>query len=261
MDYSKIGNRLKLARERKGLSYDQIFEITRIQPSILEGIEEGRAEVSPVFLRGFIKSYARSLGIIPEELFKEVKGEVFLEEGDKKKSSDGLLDEVSVKKIKGKKLIWMILVGVIVLSIIWILNASKRNQEQNLEKEEVRLDKPIGLDKPIEPITTKAHKSDVSKSDVLEKDLVLPTPLEQIKKSMFKEEVVIQSSTPLKIYFKTDQHATVTKNLKALVWFTIKAKKSIYLRFDEKRGDIQFFYNGEQVLVEDTFFEKVFRSE
>ena len=75
MDYSRIGNRLKLVRERKGLSYEQIFEITRIQPSILEGIEEGKATVSPVFFKGFIKNYARSLGIDPEEMFKEAQRE------------------------------------------------------------------------------------------------------------------------------------------------------------------------------------------
>ena len=49
MNYSKIGEHLRLIRERKGLSYEQIFEITKIQPSILQGIEEGQSPVSPVF--------------------------------------------------------------------------------------------------------------------------------------------------------------------------------------------------------------------
>ena len=60
--YSKIGAQLKLVRERKGLSLYQVFEVTRIQASILRDIEEGSSDMAPVFLKSFIKTYCQFFG-------------------------------------------------------------------------------------------------------------------------------------------------------------------------------------------------------
>ena len=102
MDYSKIGNHLRLVRERKGLSHEQIFEITRIQPSILRGIEEGKASIAPGFLKGFIKTYARSLGLDLEDIFNQLEKEnqqkEALKEETKKPSSDSIKKQQSYLK-------------------------------------------------------------------------------------------------------------------------------------------------------------------
>ena len=71
MDYKKIGAFLKKEREQKGLSYPQVFEITRIQPSILKSIEEGEPQISEVFFKNFIKTYVKFLGLDLHEVLKE----------------------------------------------------------------------------------------------------------------------------------------------------------------------------------------------
>jgi len=63
-----IGERLKKIRLEKGLSLAQIHRKTRIHPSILEALEEGRLiNKSPVYIHGFLKIYCKALGLKPED--------------------------------------------------------------------------------------------------------------------------------------------------------------------------------------------------
>ena len=274
MDILKAGQRLKLARERKGLSYEQIFETTRIQPSILKGIEEGEAPVSPVFLKGFIKTYARSLGLDPEELFK----------GEEDKTKDHLKKEIKPsheakrEKKPGYLKYFLFLMGfVIVAQGVRFLYFAKKgapveeaplSPKEELAKEELKKDPAFETEKMVKEDRgeTPVLKSEagpeatnsVKKAGVLEGSH--SALFYQIKQSAFKKELLIQSSEPLEIYFKTDKQAsTVTKRLEPLIWFQIKAKNRIYLRFDKNRGEAHIFYNGQKVFTGNRdFFEKIF---
>lgn len=75
---SELGNRLKEAREAKGLSLEELQEITKIQVRYLVGIEEGNYSMMPgkFYTRAFIKQYAEAVDLVPEELFEEYKDEV-----------------------------------------------------------------------------------------------------------------------------------------------------------------------------------------
>lgn len=72
------GELLRFEREQAGLSLERVAAIARIRPSILEAIESGQTEDMPsVYLRGYLRSYARALGIDPadvEEQIAQVKG-------------------------------------------------------------------------------------------------------------------------------------------------------------------------------------------
>ena len=65
-----IGDLFRNQREKMGLSHAQVSETTRIRPYILEALENENWEVlpSPVFVTGFIRSYARSLGLEQEKI-------------------------------------------------------------------------------------------------------------------------------------------------------------------------------------------------
>lgn len=65
-----VGVLLKNEREERGLSYDRISETTKLRPPILEAIENQDWDQlpSPVFVTGFIRSYARALGLDEEKL-------------------------------------------------------------------------------------------------------------------------------------------------------------------------------------------------
>ena len=65
-----IGSYLKHKRERKHLSLTEVARVTRIPAPALESIEGDRFDELPgeVFVRGFLKSYAQALGVVPEEI-------------------------------------------------------------------------------------------------------------------------------------------------------------------------------------------------
>ncbi len=68
-EITSIGQLLRGTREKKNLTYEDVFQVTRLRPSIVKALEDEAWEElpSPVFIRGFIKSYAHALGIDESE--------------------------------------------------------------------------------------------------------------------------------------------------------------------------------------------------
>lgn len=66
----ELGTILREARETKGLTASQVQERTKISARFIEAMEEGRYQdlPTPVHVRGFLKNYARFLGLDPQPL-------------------------------------------------------------------------------------------------------------------------------------------------------------------------------------------------
>jgi cytoskeleton protein RodZ len=63
---------LKNAREAKGLTLEQISDITRIAETSLEAIERGEVSILPqAYVRAFIREYADTVGLDPAELMRK----------------------------------------------------------------------------------------------------------------------------------------------------------------------------------------------
>ena len=64
------GRELKQVRERMGLELQTVSKETKISLKILESLEEESFEKLPplVYLKGFLKSYAQSLGLDPQKV-------------------------------------------------------------------------------------------------------------------------------------------------------------------------------------------------
>ncbi|MDH7999510.1 helix-turn-helix domain-containing protein [Bacillus cereus] len=75
---TELGQKLKEARGTKGLSIDQLHEITKIQKRHLVAIEEGNYDVLPgaFYARAFIKQYADGVGLNGEELLVEYQSTI-----------------------------------------------------------------------------------------------------------------------------------------------------------------------------------------
>ena len=61
----KVGDILKESREQQKYSIDDISRLTKISPDFIRYLEEGSYHMLPdeVYIKGFIKSYARVLGL------------------------------------------------------------------------------------------------------------------------------------------------------------------------------------------------------
>lgn len=70
MDLKEFGRQLKEERLRQGLDLTEVMEKTKISRVSLEAIEEGneRALPHPVYAKGFVKNYARFLGLDADKM-------------------------------------------------------------------------------------------------------------------------------------------------------------------------------------------------
>lgn len=68
-----LGERFRAAREQRGLTLSDVAEHVRIRSVYLAAIEEGnwKAIGAPVYIRGFLRTYARFLGLDPEDAVAE----------------------------------------------------------------------------------------------------------------------------------------------------------------------------------------------
>ena len=64
------GQRLQRVRVRRGIEIDEIAGVTKVNPTYLRFIEEERFDDLPaaVYVRGFLKCYARCIGLDPDRV-------------------------------------------------------------------------------------------------------------------------------------------------------------------------------------------------
>jgi cytoskeletal protein RodZ len=72
-----IGAELRNARKARELSIEEISRVTKISPSVLRAIEHDDFDRVPggLFTRGFLRSYAREIGLDPEEIVQEYRAQ------------------------------------------------------------------------------------------------------------------------------------------------------------------------------------------
>ncbi len=70
-----IGGELRLARRAKALSVDDISRATKISPALLKALENDDFERLPpgLFTRGYLRAYAREVGIDPESVVQRYR--------------------------------------------------------------------------------------------------------------------------------------------------------------------------------------------
>src|SRR5512136_2744554 len=67
-----VGAKLKKIRQEKGLSIEDVQKQTKIHPNILKAIEEDNfINLSPVYVKGFLKIYCKFLGVDPSQYILE----------------------------------------------------------------------------------------------------------------------------------------------------------------------------------------------
>src|SRR6187402_615118 len=73
---SDFGGKLRLARERRGISLRQIAASTKISVAALEALERNDVSKLPggIFSRAFVRSYAVEVGLDPDETVREFLG-------------------------------------------------------------------------------------------------------------------------------------------------------------------------------------------
>lgn len=136
MNFQELGLALRHERESKGLSIKAVIEATKISRINLVALENGdRSSLPhPVYTKGFVKSYARLLGLDADELSMVIDREYQAEEQDAGSVAYDVSPHAekafheSDAPVKSKRSVWPSILIVVILAcavLVLVLNLNK----------------------------------------------------------------------------------------------------------------------------------------
>ncbi|GFN23792.1 MAG: helix-turn-helix domain-containing protein [Thermoanaerobacteraceae bacterium] len=148
----RIGEELRRAREEKGITLREAEEATKIRLKYLDALEKEDFQQFPgrVYAIGFLRSYARYLGLDPQELVEELKAELPPEEEEEYRVASPREGHREKTKKRGISRWWAV---VLVLFLLWGLNYLY-NQSRPVPEESPQLPPPArngGVTPPAAP--------------------------------------------------------------------------------------------------------------
>lgn len=200
---TELGNRLKEAREAKGLSLEDLQELTKIQKRYLIGIEEGNYSMMPgkFYVRAFIKQYCEAVGLDSEEIFEQYKSEipsVYSEELPEQLSRVQSRKTIPAGDSKVVELLPKILAAVLVIGaavLIWVLVLNYMSNPDNDDKKDAKQSDAVDYNKSEEfnkEEDNADQKQNEEKSDSSEKKNEVDTAVKDEEK---EQNLAVTSSS------------------------------------------------------------------
>ncbi len=120
-----IGEFFRQVRETKGLTIDEVASKTRIRTDFVKALEDGNFAKLPdqVFARGFVRSYARSLGLDEEDAihrFAQSAGTYYDKQAERERLRVRQAEEERKRQVNRKAV--AIAIGIAILTLIFLLS-------------------------------------------------------------------------------------------------------------------------------------------
>ncbi|AIY73627.1 TPA: helix-turn-helix domain-containing protein [Bacillus tropicus] len=200
---TELGQKLKEARETKGLSVDQLHEVTKIQKRHLVAIEEGNYDVLPgaFYARAFIKQYADAVGLNGEELLVEYQSTIpQSEKRDVPQVSTGQKTQETMQKSSSWPIadhmpkilvaLLVIAVGVVIWFVFQALTGKGDEKVPNAQSEKIEVKKAENS-----PLDTKKDEVKAEEPKKEEPKKEEPKKEEQPAQSTGQQEVKVVGTT------------------------------------------------------------------
>jgi cytoskeletal protein RodZ len=124
-----LGEKLRQAREERGISISEVAEQTRISPLYIESIENDNYKTLPggIFNKGFVRSYAKFIGFDEQEALSDYsklasENEVLAEQPLKVYKSEVLTDDRSNTSMLPTLVFAVVILGLMTAGILFLLN-------------------------------------------------------------------------------------------------------------------------------------------
>ncbi|CUS38006.1 conserved hypothetical protein [Candidatus Nitrospira nitrosa] len=120
-----VGEFFRQVRETKGLTIDEVASKTRIRTDFVKALEDGNFAKLPdqVFARGFVRSYARSLGLDEEDAihrFIQSAGSFYEKQDERERLKVRQIEEDRKRQANRKAV--AIAIGIAVLTLVFLLS-------------------------------------------------------------------------------------------------------------------------------------------
>ena len=222
---------LKQARETKGIGLEAVHEATKIPMDALRAIEEGYTvrTLSPFYYRGFLKIYARYLGVNPSEVVDDFQEEKLPQRAVKKTEEKKPKRLAPLVTPQTKALIIKVLLAVFVLlffikGVSLLVHRKPRLMVQSAtqaarlhEKKELAKAKPV--------VVSEKKKSP--------ENALAPTPLAAVP-SESKKDLSPPAPAPQKI----DLAVRAQKD----TWLQVKVDGGIVFQSTLKKGAVEIWH-------------------
>ncbi|MBH0176760.1 MAG: helix-turn-helix domain-containing protein [Nitrospira sp.] len=133
-----VGEFFRQVRETKGLTVDEVSSKTRIRSDFVKALEDGNFSKLPdqVFARGFVRSYARSLGLDEEDAIQRFakSAGTFYEKQDERERLKVRQAEEERKRQSNRKAV-AVVIGIAVLTLIFLLSREQSTVLKRAEPE------------------------------------------------------------------------------------------------------------------------------
>ncbi|MEK7236395.1 MAG: RodZ domain-containing protein [Nitrospirota bacterium] len=164
-----IGEFFRQVRETKGLTIDEVASKTRIRTDFVKALEDGNFAKLPdqVFARGFVRSYARSLGLDEEDAihrFVQSAGAYYDKQIERERLKLRQAEEERKRQANRKAV--AVAIGIAIFTLIFLLS----REQSSLLVHRSSSDLPASGSKRIAPPTPESH--DVSPNQ--QSEAVLP---------------------------------------------------------------------------------------
>lgn len=115
-----LGEKLRQAREERGISISEVAEQTRISPHYLDCIENDDYRTLPggIFNKGFVKSYAKTVGLDEQEALQDYSHLIAQQEGESSDEPQNYKPEVLTDDRNVSSMIPTIIIAVIILGLM-----------------------------------------------------------------------------------------------------------------------------------------------
>ena len=173
-----IGEYLKRVREACGYSLDDVAGITKINLRYLEAIEQDEFARIPgeIFCQGFIRSYAKCIGISEEEISRRIRETSKTEpQAVHTENQDNQAIRNAVNKPGKARIILPVAVGVILTALLLILFTGGRDSETIRNSKELNELKELNEIKDVGIKDVPAESSEVQ--TLVEQEKVEPVVL------------------------------------------------------------------------------------
>jgi cytoskeleton protein RodZ len=231
-----LGEKLRQAREERGISISEVAEQTRISPHYLDSIENDDYRTLPggIFNKGFVKSYAKYVGIDEQEALSDYSRLIANQEGVPSDDPKTYKPEVLTDDRASSSMIPTIIFAVIILGLMsWgLLKLVDYIQNQQSQ--------------PAANANTASSNTNPANSNAGAPNTNVPTPVTAVNELKIE---VKTSGEAVPLYYWLDGSATsINKSVTSGEPLVLNPKQSLKLSYYKSFGGlIQLTVNGKQI--------------